>query len=618
MKTLRFEDEGLFNIRPEDLWPLISDTQRLNRVVGLRAVDFSYTPRQDGGSVVHGEYRRFGVTVARWTEHAYDFERPRRHRVLREYEVGPMVRILGGVEIEPRGDGTIVTVYSEITPRNPWGWALARLFVGPASTSRVLRQCHIFEAYLQGQVEQAFPLLSPQGGVNHRQVDMLVQRLIGQGVDAPIASRLGQHLKTAPDDFVGSMRPFELADAWGTNRRDTLVAFLRATTIGLLDLRWEVLCPNCRIPKAEYSSLSEFSPTAHCETCNIAFDASFDRLIEVRFRAPRAIRQVVSGLYCVGGPQNIPHVVAQGELEAGATVQWNLELGGGAFRVRSPQAASAALIEIREGATTTLSLEVGPDGIRPPAGSVRPGSAAISVTNRVGSQALVSLEEQFWPDTAATAALVSTLQEFRDLFSSDVLAAGLQVGIERLAFLFSDLAGSTALYERVGQATAFRIVQEHFRLLKSTMRSNQGAVVKTIGDAVMAVFPSAADALRAALDAQRRMSSLEASADVDARHLLKVGIHIGPCVAVNLNDRLDYFGTTVNIAARAQHEARGGEIVLTAEARVEPGVADLLARESIEAQEFEVELRGVSAAARLCRVGCYGVAPASDSAAATA
>ena len=92
------------------------------------------------------------------------------------------------------------------------------------------------------------------------------------------------------------------------------------------------------------------------------------------------------------------------------------------------------------------------------------------LVSEMNGPAVVALEGKFWDDAAATAAIVGTLQEFRDLFSSEVLAPGLQVGIERLAILFTDLSGSTAMYEQLGQARAFRFVQDHFRVIERAVR----------------------------------------------------------------------------------------------------------------------------------------------------
>src|SRR4029077_16452564 len=93
--------------------------------------------------------------------------------------------------------------------------------------------------------------------------------------------------------------------------------------------------------------------------------------------------------------------------------------------------------------------------------------------------------------------------------------------------------------------------------------AESGAVVKTIGDAVMATFATPDRALAAALrirDAMRDLNDKRQNMDL----LLKIGLHEGPCLAVSLNDRQDYFGQTVNIAARVQNLAESRSIFATA------------------------------------------------------
>ncbi len=127
---------------------------------------------------------------------------------------------------------------------------------------------------------------------------------------------------------------------------------------------------------------------------------------------------------------------------------------------------------------------------------------------------------------------------------------GEEAGVGQVALLFTDLQGSTALYERVGDAQAYNMVREHFALLAAIVRDHDGAVVKTIGDAVMASFGDPADAVRGGARHAGRLSA-------DTEFILKVGVHAGPSVVVTLNDRLDYFGLTVNMATRLQGQSRG-------------------------------------------------------------
>jgi class 3 adenylate cyclase len=175
---------------------------------------------------------------------------------------------------------------------------------------------------------------------------------------------------------------------------------------------------------------------------------------------------------------------------------------------------------------------------------------------------------------------VVSLQAFRDLFAEATLRPGDEAAVGQVALLFTDLRGSTALYERVGDAKAFNLVREHFAFLASIVRDHDGAVVKTIGDAVMASFGDPADAVKAALAMQARIADFNRERGVGAL-VLKIGIHVGASVMVSLNERLDYFGSTVNMAARLQGQSEGGDIVLgraVADPAVKPLLADVPAR----------------------------------------
>ena len=145
-----------------------------------------------------------------------------------------------------------------------------------------------------------------------------------------------------------------------------------------------------------------------------------------------------------------------------------------------------------------------------------------------------------------------------------------------MTLLFTDLRGSTALYERIGDAGAYRLVREHFAFLAAAVREADGAIVKTIGDAVMAAFGDPAKAVSAALAIQNRVSVFNTTHGPELI-AIKLGLHQGPCIAVTLNDRLDYFGSTVNLAARLQGESHGGDIVLSERLAADPAVAALIA-----------------------------------------
>jgi len=166
-------------------------------------------------------------------------------------------------------------------------------------------------------------------------------------------------------------------------------------------------------------------------------------------------------------------------------------------------------------------------------------------------------------------------QTFRSLFRSEVIKASEGIGVKDITLLFTDLKGSTALYDRIGDLNAFSLVQQHFDSLQDVTAANNGTVIKTIGDAVMAAFMNPLDAVRAAVAMLDEMEGFNRDHS-DRLLILKIGLHKGASIAVTLNDRLDYFGQAVNIAARIQSLAQAEEIYLSQEIHDYPGVEELL------------------------------------------
>ena len=208
------------------------------------------------------------------------------------------------------------------------------------------------------------------------------------------------------------------------------------------------------------------------------------------------------------------------------------------------------------------------------------------------------LEEVNWTGQETTAAQVTALQEFRDLFSGEVLAPGQQVAVRDIALIFSDLKGSTSLYEVVGDAPAYSRVNKHFEFLRKEIVEHQGTVVKTMGDAVMGAFYRLEDAAAAALRIQREIGPWCEAQGISPPLVLKTGLHHGPVIAVSANGQLDYFGRTVNVAARLGAESTGGDVVLLKEVLEElrrlPDDATVL--------HFTARLRGLSGERDLVRL----------------
>jgi class 3 adenylate cyclase len=241
--------------------------------------------------------------------------------------------------------------------------------------------------------------------------------------------------------------------------------------------------------------------------------------------------------------------------------------------------------------------------VRAPTGTVamRPGPFRLSLENRtdrrvlpgiwIAGDALHNLLGKRKP--FLTAKRLLTNQTFRDIYRTDTLDVDQRLKITSLTFLFTDLKGSTELYERVGDLVAYDLVRQHFRVLNEIVAAEAGAVVKTIGDAVMATFPTPDRALNAALRMREAMQAINHERGNEDL-LLKIGIHEGPCLAVNLNDRQDYFGQTVNMAARVQGLASSRSIFATKPVVEDKKVAALLSSAGLQPREQRAALRGIA------------------------
>lgn len=262
-------------------------------------------------------------------------------------------------------------------------------------------------------------------------------------------------------------------------------------------------------------------------------------------------------------------------------------MDAGRLRVRALDTPGAAFVRASGSVTAAgpvTTVELADDGWPADELAVPPG-AGLEIRNTSPDEHVVLVERVAFDDATLTAAEVLAHQRFRDLFAAEVLRPGERIEVGNVTILFTDLCGSTQLYRELGDATAFGRVRDHFAVLTRHVDDHGGAVVKTIGDAVMAVFPEPASAVRAVLAAQ---------ADLDAPLTLKAGLHHGPCLAVTLNDRLDYFGTTVNLAARLESRSGPDEVVVASQVAADPVLARLISVGTVTVSaEEHLELKGI-------------------------
>jgi class 3 adenylate cyclase len=436
-------------------------------------------------------------------------------------------------------------------------------------------------------------------------------------------SAIERLIEDAPDRDLCRINALAFAAKHKLNEEDGLAAFLHGARLGIFDMSWNILCPACGGVLDSGATLKTVKQAEYrCVLCADGYEPTLDEIVEVTFTISPRVRRIAAHepgtlpwieyyrqIFWSSGV-DLPNDEALAkwvkettldtlELSAGEKAVLSLQLPEGYVIVFDPVLHMSQHIEVNgEPARESQSLSFVMTKDHPPADTVqmRPGSLQMTLENRSKVRTfpavwvvsdkvhdLVSKRRPF-----LTAKRLLTNQTFRDIYRTDAIDVDQRLKITSLTFLFTDLKGSTELYERVGDLVAYDLVRAHFRVLHEIVAAESGAVVKTIGDAVMATFPTPDRAMAAALKMREALKELKGDL------LLKIGIHEGPCLAVSLNDRQDYFGRTVNIAARVQGLATSRSIFATRRVVTDSEASKLLQSNGIAATPEKRSLRGIA------------------------
>ncbi len=575
-----------FDSPPGAVWPALADTVRVNECAGLPKHTIEEQAEPDG-SVRFIARTRKGPIALEWEEIPVEWVASQWFRHERVFTKGPLRSLIATLRLEPDGSGAIGRYTLEASARTLLGRATLATGFFPSAQRTFTHLADLARDWAAGRRASAFEAKPIDlEDTERRRLAGIVESIEASGNGHGLAPRLADHLISAMESELTRLRPLELSAAWGCATRDAIELCLQGVVDGLLDLRWDLLCPRCRGAKMTTPSLDRLPTAAHCGSCNIAYDRDYARNVEVTFRPAAWLRPITDGEFCLFGPMSTPHIRAQLAVEAGGTREQALHLPPGDYRLRTLEIGGECDIALAGGALPTVVLADGTVSAGDPAplGTLR-------LINGESRRRTVVIEDRTWQRDALTGDRVIALQAFRDLFPDTGFRPGDEAAISQVALMFTDLKSSTALYERIGDASAYALVRAHYRFLIDHIRAHDGGVVKTIGDAVMAVFAEPRQAAAAALAIQRSVATF--NRDQPGEPLsIKLGLHAGPCVAVTLNGRLDYFGQTVNMAARLQGQSAGGDIVLSGAVRTDAGVSGLL--QDMEIREDQCSLKGVA------------------------
>ena len=458
-------------------------------------------------------------------------------------------------------------------------------------------------------------------------------------------------IRTADDYDLFRINPIRYGGTADLSDADAIELFVHAAKVGLLEMDWQLLCAYCPQIAGSFRELDKVHPRFQCEFCNAINDVALDDYIQVTFTVSERVRDNIfrhperlsvedyylryhfaKGFIPPHGmtPEQIVAMLSRqfADIEARQQQSFDFDLPAGRFEVLD-LSHNLLLVFFVEGQPgdpqrTQIQLEDGrfrvpnrPTGPRDKVlgegrfsfrqvADVRPGKHRIEIDNRMDERGrfwMIQYPPAFEPHRVEYEPFLSGKRllltpTFRELYKTQLVNEGEGLRVDDMTYLFTDLKGSTPLYDTVGDVNAYFLVRQHFEILNKIVRARTGAIVKTIGDAIMASFERPQDAVSAGIEMIQELTRFNQT--VSQPLILKVGIHKGRSIAVTLNDRIDYFGQDVNIAARVQGLADGNEVCVSQEAMEAPGVADIVKGHRVSA-DF-VHVKGVSQKVAISRI----------------
>jgi class 3 adenylate cyclase len=464
--------------------------------------------------------------------------------------------------------------------------------------------------------------------------ETLLEDLLGQlesvrAWSPRVISKLETLIRAGDDYALFRLNPIQFAAEKGIAEPEAIDLFLYSTRLGLFEMEWHLVCATCGNVVESFRNMHKLHSTYICNQCAFENTATLDDYIQVSFTISRSVREIafhdpgqlsaddylykyklargVHSWLAGWSHENLIRTVTRllAYLEPGEKRQVKFASELGVVIITNLTDRITAGFPVPADAASdlqTINIQMYEEGFQildreAPAGRLDFGYAAltfdhlgrlytgpveIAIENRMTRRVCVWIahftgtppRNGITFDPFLSGKRLITTQTFRELFRTETVSVNEEIGVKDITFIFTDLKGSTALYEQIGDPQAYFLVRQHFDTLNHAVRRQQGATVKTIGDAVMAAFMNPLDAMRAALEMLREIEAF--NRNISDKLVLKIGIHTGHSIVVTLNDRLDYFGQTVNIAARVQGLADAGEIYISQDVYAYPGVKEAL------------------------------------------
>lgn len=546
-------------VQHEELWPYIADTNKIFRKLGATPVQQTTLSRNTPKGFMELSHNAIN-SYTTWQEHPFSWELPYRYKLTRNYKLGIMRDLRIQAELIPTESGSNLNIKVYVKPSSYAFSLIIRFYIEyvvKRSLTKYLLQ--VEESLIKGLKPYEIQKSNKLPRKTQRKLRKLKNELTSVSKRKRIVNRLMELIQFADEEDVKRIHPYALAEYWGEKKYSVLNVFLHAAKLDILDFSWDVCCPRCKSPQHNFRKMKDARGHLFCEDCETDYTMDFNRNTHLVFTPHPLIRKISNKKYSLSGPDSKPHRVIQQYLEIGDERYPQLELEIGTYLFRSHNHEGYLKFHVREDGTDNVNIYISDEELNGQELIISP-EPNITIQNISSKKVVCYLDKLNWKEEAIYASEVCSSVDFTTLFSKETLKDTAKVKASEVTMLFTDLMNSTELYVQEGDESAIGRVMGHFKIIQQIVAEERGGIVKTIGDSVMAVFWEPVSALKAVQRIQQIFSNSSAVGD---SFKIKAGVHFGDCTAVNLNGRIDYFGTTVNIASRLVDLASEKEIMVS-------------------------------------------------------
>ena len=570
---------------PEQLWPFVSNTERINNAIGLPPVEYT-TGRDEHGAISKTGSFRLGWARLEWREHPFEWIEGKRLGVIREFTTGPFQWFSSVVQLHPLPQGGTRLVHQvKIAPRGLLGRLLAFLEVNVNGRKKLnliyprIDQIISKQNYQQAQLDP-FQVSAPVKKRIQSRLSERISQIQQQGADDTCTKVLEKFINTAAAQEIARIRPLALADAVDCQREPLTETCLHACTQRVLQLHWDILCPTCRISTTVRDTLADIKKHEYCEACDLDFEVDFQNAIELIFQVHPEIRKSDLSTYCIGGPEHAPHVVSQLKLQSGEILELDLELDSGSYTIRGPQLPYTIPVCISsESPINTLRLNLSTGDQKQSLIPLSPGRQRLILKNEYNIPILLRLERSIRKNDVLTAADASRIELFRKLFPEQVLSSQQLMDFSTCTILGAQIAGVEELFSLSGDATALQKIEAEMKYLRQLAELHGGEIAKAQEDRTLIIFSDSTHAIQLAA------KLLERSANAKDALPLGLALHRGNALAKTMNGKIDYFGKAVTSTGILLQRAAAHSLLLSDECQTDKDLILALNEANLTAYE---------------------------------